>query len=95
MPIPIPMPAFELKLKLTLGLELHAEVEDDVAVLEEVLEIEDALDVILKPRLCNVPLMKPSPVPVLPDGSLISSTKLELLDISSTLMLSVWPIVQV
>ena len=96
MPIPIPMPTFEPKLRP----ELDADVEESVAILEEVLEmIGDALDamfdVILKPRLCNEPSTKPSPVVVLPDGSLISSTKFELLDISSLLMLSVSPMIHV
>ena len=96
MPIPIPMPTFEPKLRP----ELDADVEESVAILEEVLEmIGDALDamfdVILKPRLCNEPSTKPSPVVVLPDGSLISSTKFELLDISSLLILSVSPIIHV
>jgi hypothetical protein len=109
-PIPMPTFKSSLMLESDADVEKDvAVVEDaavmedvavvkDVAVVDDVLELEDVdamLDLILKPRLCNTPLMKPPPVPVWPDGSWISSTKFELLDISSLLMLSFSPIIHV
>jgi hypothetical protein len=75
-PIPMPTFKSSLRLESDADVEKDVAVVEDVAVMEDVAVVKDVavvddvlelehvdtmLDLILKPRLCNTPLMKPSP----------------------------------